>query len=100
MDLVSVNSSISAKVDGYRAYKRALEGIKFLACELLFPWAPTLMCCLLISQILPFYLIVCIQGLGVALGVLMYHTKQSNSYPLCIPLYRMLNVPGAGTHTH
>lgn len=85
MDVVLVNSSMPVKVGGPRAYKRALEGIKFLAGEAFTPWILPLMCCLVICQIFPFYLIVCNQSVGIALGVWMYYKKRPDGYSPAFP---------------
>lgn len=82
MGVVPIDSKMPFKFRGLRAYRRVPDEMKFLACAVLVHWGPALMYCSVTGEMLPFYLMVCNQMLGVVLGVLMYkkHLSVSSSY--------------------
>lgn len=92
MSVVSIDSKMPLKFRGPRAYKRAPEGMKFIAGAVLVHWGPALMYCSVIGDALPFYLMACNHALGVALGILRY-ARQPGERLSCVPLDLIPNAP-------
>lgn len=68
-----------------RANDKVPEGLEFFAGIALTLWAPTILACYVIGQVLPAYLMFCDETLGVLLGIIMYKSSASDLLS-CVPV--------------
>jgi hypothetical protein len=97
MNVIPISSKTIFKDFVPRAEERMSEGAKFLVAAILNFWGPTLSYCYLIGEALPFYLMLCVQTIGVILGVLIYNQK-SDGLLSCVPINSRPDLPHV-THT-
>lgn len=92
MRVVAIDSRMPVKFLGLLAHTKLSDEVRFFAGAACTFWAPALLYCFVIGHLLPFYLMVCSEILGVTLGALMYQ-KGSGRYLSCVPVTEVPDVP-------